>query len=97
MVMVIHSGTVPTWLASQPRVPDFSWGFQFHFSSGQRSRTLRVFFISSSNSDSMDCAMVITSLRCEIRDFSAVILGEQKANCQAFLSTTQKPFFGLLN
>src|ERR1700756_1455348 len=60
MVMVIHSGTVPTWPASQPSVPDFSCGFQFHFSSGQRSKTLRVFFISSSNSDSMDCPMVMT-------------------------------------
>ncbi|PYT62604.1 MAG: hypothetical protein DMG46_00535 [Acidobacteria bacterium] len=33
----------------------------------------------------------------EIRDFSAPILGEQKANCQALLSKTQKPFFGRAN
>src|SRR6266446_620209 len=83
MVMVIHSGTVPTWQASQPSVPDFSCGFQFHFSSGQRSRTLRVFFISSSNSVSMDCPMVIRSSVVKFEKFSAAILGEQKANCQA--------------
>src|SRR5437879_4663237 len=91
MVMVIHSGTVPTWQASQPSVPDFSWGFQFHFSSGQRSRTLRVFFISSSNSVSMDCPMVIRTSVVKFEKFSAAILGEQKANCQALLSFAPVP------
>src|SRR5262245_66528019 len=57
--MVYQPGMVPTWLASQPSVPDFSCGFQFHFSLGMRSRTLRVLAISWSNSGSRDCAMDI--------------------------------------
>src|SRR5205823_8892651 len=32
-----QSTMVATWPASQPSVPDLSCGFQFHFSSGQRS------------------------------------------------------------
>src|SRR6266496_2241939 len=52
---------VATWLASQPMVPDFSCGFQFHLSSGTRSRVLRVLCISWSNSGNIDCPMVITA------------------------------------
>src|SRR5882762_8898327 len=56
-----QSTMVATWIASQPTVPDLSCGFQFHFSSGQRSKVLRVLCISWSNSGSSDCLMVITA------------------------------------
>src|SRR5882762_7208764 len=59
--MGTQSTMVATWIASQPTVPDLSCGFQFHFSSGQRSSVLRVFCISWSNSGSIDCPMVITA------------------------------------
>jgi hypothetical protein len=38
--------------------------------------------------------MVIRTSLCEIRDFSAVILGEQKANCQALFSTHLQTLLG---
>src|SRR3977135_527024 len=59
MVIGIQLTIFATWPASQPTVPDLSCGFQFHFSSGQRSSVLRVFCISWSNSGSIDCPMVI--------------------------------------
>jgi hypothetical protein len=49
-----------------------------------------VFFISSSNSPSIICPMVISSSLAESEIRGAAILGEQKANCQAFLSTTRE-------
>src|SRR5215470_14666362 len=58
------------WLASHPTVPDFSCGFQPHLSSGTRSSVVRVFFISWSNSGSIDCPMVIEPPRRE--EFGAV-------------------------
>src|SRR5260370_521792 len=91
MVMAIHSGTVPTWPASQPSVLDFSSGFQFHFSSGHRSRVLRVFCISWSNSPSIICPMVMTSSLAEFENCGTPILGEQKANCQALFLPTSAP------
>src|SRR6266481_5656268 len=60
--MVIHPGSVAMCPASQPTVPDLSCGFQFHFSSGTRSKVLRVFFISSSNSPSIDWPIFMVSL-----------------------------------
>src|SRR5262249_32955029 len=59
MVMASQPGRVAMWPASQPTEPDLSWGFQPHLSSGTRSRVVRVFFISWSNSGSIDCPMVI--------------------------------------
>src|SRR5215469_14467697 len=50
---------VAMWPASQPTVPDLACGFQPHCVSSTRSRTLRVFFISSSNSMSIDCPIVM--------------------------------------
>src|SRR5712692_3203871 len=88
---------VATWLASQPTVPDFSCGFQFHFSSGHRSKTLRVFCISWSNSPSIICPIVMTSSLAAIEIPAYPILGEQKANCQAFLSTTRESLIGPAN
>src|SRR5271170_8363796 len=85
IVIVIHPGTVPTCEASQPTVPDFSCGFQPHLSSGARSSTLRVLCISWSNSGSIDCPMVMSASHTELK-FSAQILGEQKAKCQALFS-----------
>src|SRR5712664_812728 len=82
---------VATWLASQPSVPDFSWGFQFHFSSGHRSRVLRVFCISWSNSPSIICPMVMTSSLAEFENWGTPMLGEQKANCQALFLPTSAP------
>src|SRR5947208_10456094 len=69
MVIGSQPTIVATWLASQPTVPDFSCGFQFHLSSGTRSRVLRVLCISWSNSPSIICPMVMTSslVDCEIR------------------------------
>src|SRR5882724_7688880 len=57
--MVIHPGSVAICPVSQPTVPDFSCGFQPHLSSGTRSRVVRVFFISWSNSGSIDWPMVM--------------------------------------
>src|SRR5580765_2244645 len=85
MVIAIHSGTVPTCPASHPIVPDFSCGFQPHLSSGTRSSILLVFFISSSNSDSIDCPIVMFASQTS-SPLSAEILGEQKAKCQALFS-----------
>src|ERR1700757_2508058 len=79
--MVIHSGIVPMCPASQPTVPDFSCGFQFHFSSGTRSRALRVFCISLSNSPNIDLPILI-KISQEFLFANRGILGEQKANCQ---------------
>src|ERR1700730_4391361 len=62
MVIVAHPGSVAMCPASHPTVPDFSCGFQFHFSSGTRSSVLRVFFISSSNSPSIDWPIVMVCL-----------------------------------
>src|SRR5262249_35540718 len=88
--MVYQPGMVPTWLASQPSVPDFSCGFQFHFSLGMRSSTLRVLAISWSNSGSKDCAMDIggppRGMSAARRDYRR-IKGEFKAKvdlCSSF-------------
>src|SRR5260370_41373943 len=87
---------VATWLASHPTVPDFSWGFQFHFSSGHRSRILRVFCISWSNSPSIICPMVMTSSLTEFENCGTLILGEQKANCQVIFHQLRLPVSGLV-
>src|SRR6266478_10105809 len=95
MVMVVHPGSVAMCPASQPTVPDFSCGFQPHLSSGTRSRTLRVFCISWSNSPSIDWPIVmVASLEGDLScgRCSAGILGEQKANCQAFVG---QPFLAV--
>src|SRR5579864_2423913 len=52
MVITGQLGILATCPASQPIVPDFSWGFQPSFSSGTRSSVLRVLAISRSNSGS---------------------------------------------
>src|ERR1700732_1002136 len=59
--MVAQPGSVATCPASQPNVPDFSCGFQFHLSSGTRSSVLRVFRISWSNSPSIDWPIVMVA------------------------------------
>src|SRR5208337_1686868 len=46
MVSTTHPGMFAKWPASQIMLPDFSWGFQESFSSGTRSRVLRVLAIS---------------------------------------------------
>src|SRR6516165_6409272 len=78
--MVYQPGMVPTWLANQPSVPDFSCGFQFHFSLGTRSSTLRVPAISWSNSGSRDCAIDIEPPK--VVGSAERTIGAQKANCQ---------------
>src|SRR5579872_2219284 len=42
MVSVVHPIRFARWPASQPMLPDFSCGFHANFSSGTRSRVLRV-------------------------------------------------------
>src|SRR5215471_19089346 len=80
--MVYQPGMMPTWLASQPSVPDLSCGFQFHFSLGTRSSTLRVPAISWSNSGSRDCAIDIIEPPKVVASAAERTIGEQKANCQ---------------
>src|SRR5208282_150499 len=46
MVSRVHPTRLARWPASQPMLPDFSCGFQENFSSGTRSRVLRVLAIS---------------------------------------------------
>ena len=46
IVIVAQPGNVDRCHAYHPTVPDFSCGFQFHFSSGTRSSTFRVLSIS---------------------------------------------------
>src|SRR5215472_13588212 len=82
MVTESHVGSVAICEASQPTVPDFSCGFQPHLSSGTRSRVVRVFFISWSNSGSMDCPMVMVSPSREDTKVALRSIGEQKANYQ---------------
>src|SRR5256885_1021721 len=83
MVIGSQPTIVATWLASQPTVPDFSCGFQFHLSSGHRSRVLRKLCIYWSNSPSIICPMVMTSSLPAFEIRGAAILGEQKPTCQA--------------
>src|SRR5574337_580234 len=85
MVMVSHSGIVATCAASHPRVPDFSCGFQFHLASGTRSKTFRVFFISSSNSGN--------SIWLKLIDPPAKYPSQSRQNYRRIKSELSRPVF----
>src|SRR6516162_7788649 len=80
--MAAQPGKVATCPASQPTAPDFSWGFQFHLSSGTRSSTFLVFSISCSNSPSMAWPILIAVLLTGIRGRNAGVGRGRTANWQ---------------
>jgi hypothetical protein len=69
MVSAPQPGMLARWVAREPMLKDFWWGFQSYLSSGHRSRTVRVLAISWSYSGNRASLIRILSSIPEIYAF----------------------------